>query len=551
MSAEARFHRSHDRRKQGYYCDEYLDTWRQVMEQNDVVLQLWQTSHVGDPTNEWADVEAGAAAKAEEILHVALRTPRHFSMRPSRPLRSWLAFGRARLGRIVLERLKANVCDSIMFEEGDIVIGELPVAETSALQGTLTNRCFLADGKRRRHPAALRFLLEQGCQLCGVAEAVGTWSHYAFFCRCPSIVAARELWVAATRDSSEAIDPQGINQQLRQTLLMMTGDSALDRVRGEHDLRAGVAGTEVERRLRGFVGGAIDGYGESGAVTRAAARAVVAAGARMLVVARQGERNLAGQLRIVTRDAQLLGRVVRGWRWHTVRGGPGRMAALRELSDARREVCEMVYEDAELKESDRARILACPDGPLARQCNAERERIELEWPWRGAAAILDWSVVRIVRAARLKWLSRIEAAGARIRGRHPLVARALLLAAFGRLWKVTPPPVAVFTYKFGDKWQGHGADARAYSALCRWRELGGSSAWRAARRRLAADARSELAAREQRARQAAWRRWGGWWPRRSGLRWTGRAMWKAAGGGSRRGSWLIAFAGAARAKRWS
>ena len=229
----------------------------------------------------------------------------------------------------------------------------------------------------------------------------------------------------------------------------------------------------------------------------------------MLVVARQGERNLAGQLRIVTRDAQLLGRVVRGWRWHTVRGGPGRMAALRELSDARREVCEMVYEDAELRESDRARILACPDGPLARQCNAERERIELEWPWRGAAAILDWSVVRIVRAARLKWLSRIEAAGARIRGRHPLVARALLLAAFGRLWKVTPPPVAVFTYKFGDKWQGHGADARAYSALCRWRELGGSSAWRAARRRLAADARSELAAREQRARQAAWRRWGG------------------------------------------
>ena len=55
VSAEAKFNKVHDRRKQGYYCDEYLDSWRQVLEENDVALQLWQTSHVGDPTNEWAD----------------------------------------------------------------------------------------------------------------------------------------------------------------------------------------------------------------------------------------------------------------------------------------------------------------------------------------------------------------------------------------------------------------------------------------------------------------------------------------------------------------
>ena len=142
---------------------------------------------------------------------------------------------------------------------------------------------------------------------------------------------------------------------------MLAGDSAMDHVRGDHDLKvAGGAAAEVERRLRGCVGGAIDGYGESGADTRAAARRVVVAGARVLTLARAGERELAGRLRVVTRNAQQLGQVVRSWRWHTARGGPGRMAALRELSAARQEVCEMVLDDGELTDSDKARILACP-----------------------------------------------------------------------------------------------------------------------------------------------------------------------------------------------
>ena len=510
VSAEAKFHKVHDRRKQGYYCDEYLDTWRQILEENDVALQLWQTSHVGDPTNEWADVEAGVAARAEAVLPVVLRTPRHFSMRPSRPLRSWQAFGRARMGRVVSERLLASVNESIVFEEGDIVIGELPIVETSALQGVLTNRCFLADWRRRRHPAAWTFLVEQGCQLCGVREAVGTWSHYSFFCTCPALVAARAEWAEAIQGASAAIDPQGINQQLRSLMQLLTGDSALDHMRGSHDLMcAGGAAAEIERRLRGCVGGAINGYGETGAETRAAARKVVAAGARVLTLARQGERELAGRLRVVTRNAQLLTRVVRGWRWHAARGGPGRMAALRELSAARQEVCEMVLDDSELTEGDKARIMACPDGPLAKQCREERERIERERPWRGNAAILDWSVVRLARAWRLRWLSGYEAAGRRVQGRHPLVARDLLLAAFGRLWKVTPPPITVYTYKRGDRWQGYGADARAYTALLRWRELGGGRAWRAARRDLAAEAKQAQATRELRDRRAAWQRWGG------------------------------------------
>ena len=169
----------------------------------------------------------------------------------------------------------------------------------------------------------------------------------------------------------------------------------------------------------------------------------------------------------------------------------------------------MVRDDSELTGDDKARILACPGGPLAKQCREERERIERERPWRGAAAILNWSVVRLARAWRLRWLSGYEAAGRRVQGRYPRVARDLLMAAFGRLWKVTPPPITVFTYKYGDRWQGYGADASAYTALLRWRELGGSSAWWAARRGLAAEAKQAQAARERGDRKAAWQRWGG------------------------------------------
>ena len=137
----------------------------------------------------------------------------------------------------------------------------------------------------------------------------------------------------------------------------------------------------------------------------------------------------------------------------------------------------MVLVDGELTDSDKARILACPDGPLAKQCRVERERIERERPWRGLAAILDWSVVRMVRAWRLRWLSKYEADGHRVRGRHPLVARDLMLAAFGRLWKVTPPPITVFTYRFGDKCGRVMAPMHAHTLPC-----AGGESWAAAER---------------------------------------------------------------------
>jgi hypothetical protein len=64
----------------------------------------WQTSHVGAPPNEWADVEAGAAFQGQRLV-VPRVSPTFFSMRPVRPVRSWFAWASERGARVVHERL--------------------------------------------------------------------------------------------------------------------------------------------------------------------------------------------------------------------------------------------------------------------------------------------------------------------------------------------------------------------------------------------------------------------------------------------------------------
>ena len=97
VRAETRFKSKHDRSKQGVFASHLLDTKGLVRDRTDLALQLWQTSHVGSPTNEWADVEAARLASDGERLPVrVLRCPpSYFSMRPNRPCRAWQRSARA------------------------------------------------------------------------------------------------------------------------------------------------------------------------------------------------------------------------------------------------------------------------------------------------------------------------------------------------------------------------------------------------------------------------------------------------------------------------
>ena len=75
-----RFARLCARRQQRVYRRDWIDTWLQRLCAGfDAVVMLWQTSHVGAPINEWADVEADRAVRSEEALPELL-TPRYSSL---------------------------------------------------------------------------------------------------------------------------------------------------------------------------------------------------------------------------------------------------------------------------------------------------------------------------------------------------------------------------------------------------------------------------------------------------------------------------------------
>ena len=56
----------HDRHKRKKQRARWLDSWWQALQRFDVVVFMWQTSHVGALNNEWADILADLAMRAEE-----------------------------------------------------------------------------------------------------------------------------------------------------------------------------------------------------------------------------------------------------------------------------------------------------------------------------------------------------------------------------------------------------------------------------------------------------------------------------------------------------
>eukprot|EP00966_Prymnesium_polylepis_P146123 3375010-Prymnesium_polylepis.1 len=55
VRATLRYRRTHARRKINHFAGDMLDTLLQKAGKHEVVLLVWQRSHVGSPVNEWAD----------------------------------------------------------------------------------------------------------------------------------------------------------------------------------------------------------------------------------------------------------------------------------------------------------------------------------------------------------------------------------------------------------------------------------------------------------------------------------------------------------------
>jgi hypothetical protein len=179
VKAYMHFCKTHDRRKQTYYLVGWYDTLQQLMTRHEVVIFLWQTSHVGSPVNEMADVAAAAAAEVGERLEVPLLAARCgalWSVEASKGSHAWVA-PRARecvRARLVLSAVK----ETQQAEWDDAEYGRLCDSYGVTAEAARGARLQLGDervfaGRSTRDAAVVL-----GCPLgCGCEGDRGRGSH--------------------------------------------------------------------------------------------------------------------------------------------------------------------------------------------------------------------------------------------------------------------------------------------------------------------------------------------------------------------------------------
>ena len=79
QQAHQRFRRCPARSKRQFHMAARHAASARLLANHEVVIYHWQMSHVGEPANEWADVEAAARAEAEEILPLVEPDPWSYS----------------------------------------------------------------------------------------------------------------------------------------------------------------------------------------------------------------------------------------------------------------------------------------------------------------------------------------------------------------------------------------------------------------------------------------------------------------------------------------
>ena len=193
VKAWLKFRTRHARLRCGYKAFHMLDTLDQLVERHELVVFYWQTSHVGSPTNEWADLEADKAMgegelTGESVLRIPRRQPRCFSVRTTRPVSSVFRWSSRRAQAAVVAWLRGASEHTAFFDpEGDVPwTGPLTEELERAGRAVRARRYTLRDAGRKWSPKVLERVQMVNCAFG--CDCAGTWSHYQFFC--PAVVVA-------------------------------------------------------------------------------------------------------------------------------------------------------------------------------------------------------------------------------------------------------------------------------------------------------------------------------------------------------------------------
>ena len=372
VTAWARFHLCHARRKLQFREHSRLDVLDQQLARHEAVVFLWQESHVGSPLNDWADVAAGEA-REHDAVGAYMMAPSHFSIALAAPRGSVLTWAKQLLSMHVEARLRACTEHTQLAFGNELVVGLSRSDEILAAQ-VRSGRRALADPKRLAGMALQRAVAAgcpAGCEVRG-EQVKCTWTHVQLFCGAPSVVAARQTWlskVQACHAQAEKVFSRqgkkytgGFHEELddvRQTLqAALRGLPAGGRAawqRGEHRLaRADLDGStmEGEREVTAVArvaGNLVATTGDKGrdrdADVLRAVKEMVEAG---LLVQREGDevgKEVRDRLGEENRQLARIRKLAMHWRKRVLVGGPARAEELRRWQKAGKHV-EAAVSDA-------------------------------------------------------------------------------------------------------------------------------------------------------------------------------------------------------------
>jgi len=412
VRAWLRFRGRHNRHKLDYYAARLLDSLDQALQKLEVVVFFWQTSHVGSPTNEWADLLATAAL----LMKVApfVLSPMSFaSMRYSRPPKSLFRWALERGRRVVFGRLTEGISHTVFFEEGDVRLGgfvkEAEEISAAVRQGTL----LLADRLGRMSTAAADMVRGAGC-VCGAVRegrpVLPTWSHVCFWCVAPEYRRPREEILRAVGgvelgDVFSGAAMAGTHRQLSGAVQYLQGPAA------NHDFNLrDEQGREAEGEMRRLFGACILGAGDRwidrSALVRQALRRLVLAGAELLQIAGVQEAQLAKDVVELNCRAYLMRWVFKPWRDLVRRSGPGRVAALADIRLSRRTVALAITRST--REGEFSRLWGwIAWRRLVREVRAARSEVEASREDDCRAPAL-WRIAAAVRVRRWRAVAVAE-----------------------------------------------------------------------------------------------------------------------------------------------
>ena len=310
VRAALRYGRVHARRKGCHYAHVLLDTLTQEARRHELVLLIWQRSHVGSPVNEWADIAVDAIAKdcndpsqGDGVTPLVCAASEAFSLTDERWPRGPFRWSGPAAQRFVLARLRETVRKTELPDAEDLEYGALSGPQRSVLDAVLSRRAQIGDARRYTGKAAQTAAAAAGCP-AGCKHTDGTpckltYDHAAFYCRHPELAVLRQRWADELLRLRGLVEIDGVpDKPLLNAMRLLrprqfpTSRNACGVPRGDMCLACDDDEQQaIERELRRVVGGRYHKPSKdakcSAGTLHATAREAAAAGALVQTVARR------------------------------------------------------------------------------------------------------------------------------------------------------------------------------------------------------------------------------------------------------------------------